>query len=90
MPHREDETAIDATDLDSFRNDLRASLRRAKTYRRDLSGSPSEVRMVLLVEALDRCVRDLTHLLVAAEGPRGLYGGDAVQPPESHGQRRSQ
>lgn len=80
---------MDADELDRFRNDLRASLRRAKSYRRDLSGTPSEVRMVLLVEALDRCVRDLTHLLVAATGPTGLYGGHAVEGPESHGQRRS-
>lgn len=79
---------IEGDDLDSLRNDLRASLRRAKAYRRDLGGTPAEVRMVLLVEALDRCVKDLTHLLLAAERGPGLYSGRAVEGPESHGARR--
>lgn len=81
---------IEGSDLDSLRNDLRASLRRAKAVRRDLSGSDHETRMVLLTDSLERCIRDLTHLLLAADGPQGLFGGQAVQRgPQSHGERRS-
>lgn len=80
---------IEGDALDSLRNDLRASLRRAKAVRRDLGGTPHEMRLVLLTDALERCVRDLTYLVLAADGPQGLYGGPAVQRhPESHGQRR--
>lgn len=84
----DERAAIEGSDLDSLRNDLRASLRRARAFRRDLSGTSHEVRVELLVESLDRCIRDLTHLVLAAGGSHGLYGGPAVEQHESHGARR--
>lgn len=78
------------SDLDNFRHDLRASLRRAKTARRDLAGTPHEMRVQMLVESLERCIRDLTYLVLAADSERGLYSGPAVERHQSHGQRRSE
>lgn len=85
----DERAAIEGSDLDSLRNDLRASLRRVKATRRDLAGTPHEIRLEIMTEALDRCVRDLTYLLLAAGSPVGLYGGQGVTQHESHGQRRN-